>query len=91
MDNLDRVMRPFGRKSWDFIMREPAKDHKYTILVGSVRSAKTFTVDAKTIVQYSRYDVPGKRFIGGLSKDASLDSDLDISTWTVGSVDAHIH
>jgi hypothetical protein len=29
--------------------------------------------------------------IGGLSKDASLDSDLDISTWTVGSVDAHIH
>ena len=70
MDNLERVMRPFGRKSWNFIMRDPTKDRKYTILVGSVRSAKTFTVDAKTIVQYSRYDVPGKRFIAGLSKDA---------------------
>lgn len=63
------VMRRFGRKSHDFIMRHPAQDRKYTILEGSVRSSKTFTVDAKTIVQYSQYDVPGKRFIAGVSKD----------------------
>ena len=65
-----QVMRPFGRKSHSFIMRHPSQDRKYTILVGSVRSSKTFTVDAKTIVQYSQYEVPGKRFIAGLSKDS---------------------
>ncbi len=63
------LVKPFGRKSRDFILRHPSQDRKYTILVGSVRSAKTFTIDAKTIVQYSRYDVPGKRFIAGVSKD----------------------
>ena len=65
----DVIVKPFGKKSRDFIMRDPAKDRKYTILEGSVRSSKTFTIDAKTIVQYSRYDVAGKRFIAGISKD----------------------
>ncbi len=63
------VMRRFGRKAHDFIMRSPIQDARYTILEGSVRSSKTFTVDAKTLVQYSRYEVPGKRFIAGVSKD----------------------
>jgi len=64
------IMRPFGRKAHAFIMRDPRQDRKYTILEGSVRSSKTFTISAKTIVQYSQYEVPGKRFIAGLSKDA---------------------
>lgn len=63
------VMKRFGRKAHDFIMRHPSRDRKYTILVGAVRSSKTFTIDAKTIVQYSQYNVPGKRFIAGVSKD----------------------
>ena len=65
----DAVMQPFGKKAYDFIMRSPAQDRKYTILEGSVRSSKTFSVIAKTIVQYSRYNVPGVRFIAGLSKE----------------------
>ena len=63
------IMRPFGHKARTFIVRHPSNDKRYTILEGSVRSSKTFTIDAKTIVQYSQYDVPGKRFIAGVSKD----------------------
>jgi len=66
----EAIMKPFGEKAWNFITREPKYDKKYTILEGSVRSSKTFTIDAKTIVQYSQYEVPGKRFIGGVSKDS---------------------
>ena len=65
-------MQPFGKKAHDFIMREPKYDKKYTIADGSVRSSKTFMVDAKTIVQYSRYEVGGKRFIAGVSKDSIM-------------------
>lgn len=63
------IIKPFGKKARDFILRSPSKDKRYTILEGSVRSSKTYTIDAKTIVQYSQYDVPGKRFIAGVSKD----------------------
>jgi hypothetical protein len=66
---MNVVMQPFGRKAYDFIMRPPAQDRKYVILEGSVRSSKTFAVIAKTIVQYSQYEVPGVRFIAGLSKE----------------------
>lgn len=65
----DVVMKPFGRKAHNFIMRPPSRDRKYTIAEGSVRSSKTFMSDAKLIVQYSQYNVPGKRFIAGISKD----------------------
>jgi hypothetical protein len=67
-----RIVKPFGVKAHRFIMRDPRLDKKYTILEGSVRSSKTFTIDVKTIVQYSRYEVPGKRFIAGVSKDAVM-------------------
>lgn len=63
------LVRPFGKKSREFILRHPSKDRRYTVLTGSVRSSKTMTINAKTIVQYSQYDVPGKRFIAGVSKD----------------------
>lgn len=63
-------MKPFGRKSYDFIMRNPAQDKRYTIAVGSVRSAKTFTMTAKLITQLSRYKLPGnaKRLMVGSTK-----------------------
>lgn len=67
---IEPVFKPFGAKANKFILRPPSQDRKYTIAEGSVRSSKTFMADAKTIVQYSRYDVPGKRFIAGLSKDS---------------------
>ena len=62
------IMKPFGRKAHDFIMREPRYDRRYTALIGSVRSSKTFALDAKTIVQLSRYEVAGKRFMTGATK-----------------------
>jgi PBSX family phage terminase large subunit len=65
-------MKPFGRKAHNFIMRDPKLDRKYTIAEGSVRSSKTMMINAKTIVQYSRYEVAGKRIIAGVSKDSVM-------------------
>lgn len=65
------IMKPFGRKAHNFIMREPQDDKRYTILEGSVRSSKTFALDAKTIVQLSRYkNIPpnAKRLLTGATK-----------------------
>lgn len=61
-------MRRFGRKSHEFIMRPVEKDARYNILEGSVRSAKTFTLDAKIISKLAWYEVPGKRFLTGATK-----------------------
>jgi PBSX family phage terminase large subunit len=64
------IVRPFGAKAHNFIMREPKDDKRYTVLVGSVRSSKTFALDAKTIVQLSRYQLPSnaKRLMLGTSQ-----------------------
>jgi PBSX family phage terminase large subunit len=64
----EAIMRPFGKKSRDWILTPPELDKRYTVLQGAVRSAKTFSVTAKLIVQYSRYEVGGKRIICGTSK-----------------------
>lgn len=65
---IDAVMKPFGRKAHAFITRPAEEDKRYTVLEGSVRSSKTFTLDAKTIVQLSRYEVAGKRLMTGATK-----------------------
>lgn len=72
MSDTTLIMKPFGRKSHNFIMRDPSEDKRYTLLIGSVRSAKTFTLDAKTIVQLCRYKLPpnAKRLICGTTKQA---------------------
>jgi PBSX family phage terminase large subunit len=65
------MMKQFGRKSHDFIMRPPEHDMKHTLLVGSVRSSKTFTAHiAKNIVQLSQYEIPlnAKRIMSGSTK-----------------------
>lgn len=66
--NADAIMKPFGKKAHNWIMTPPELDKRYTVLEGSVRSSKTFSVSAKMIVQYSRYKVGGKRVICGTSK-----------------------
>lgn len=65
---MSTVLRPFGQKAHAFITRHPSLDKKYTLLEGSVRSSKTFAVDAKLIIQLCRYKVDGKRVICGASK-----------------------
>lgn len=68
--DTELIIKPFGRKSHEFIMRDPREDKRYTILVGTVRSAKTFTLNAKTVVQLCRYKIPpnAKRLMTGASK-----------------------
>jgi hypothetical protein len=63
-------MKRFGRKAHNFIMREPQYDKRYTVMVGSVRSSKTFTLDAKTIIQLNTYQIPpnAKRLMTGATK-----------------------
>jgi PBSX family phage terminase large subunit len=62
------LVKPFGSKAWNFIMRPPSQDKRYTCLEGAVRSSKTMAVDAKIIAQYSQYQVEGKRIICGSTK-----------------------
>ena len=65
---MTAIMKPFGRKAHKFIVRDPAKDKKYTLLEGSVRSSKTFALDAKLITKLCSYEVEGKRVICGATK-----------------------
>jgi PBSX family phage terminase large subunit len=65
------LMKRFGRKAHEFIMRDPKHDKKHTLLVGSVRSSKTFTAHiAKSIVQLTQYELPinAKRIMSGSTK-----------------------
>lgn len=65
------MMQRFGRKSHEFILRDPKYDKKHTLLVGSVRSSKTFTAHiAKNIVQLTQYELPlnAKRIMSGSTK-----------------------
>lgn len=67
----ETMMKRFGRKSHEFIMRDPQYDMKHTLLVGSVRSSKTFTAHiAKNIVQLTQYELPvnAKRVMSGSTK-----------------------
>lgn len=61
-------VRQFGRKSYDFISLDPALERKYTILVGSVRSSKTWACMAKQIRWLCRYQVEGLKIIAGATK-----------------------
>lgn len=62
------IFKPFGYKAHNFIKRHPSEDKKYTLLEGSVRSSKTWAIDAKLILQLCTYNVPGKRVICGATK-----------------------
>lgn len=65
------MMKRFGEKAHEFIMRDPKHDKKHTLLVGSVRSSKTFTAHlAKNIVQLTQYPIPmnAKRIMSGSTK-----------------------
>jgi len=62
------VFAQFGAKAHAFVRRHPRFDKKYTILEGSVRSGKTFAIDAKLIAHLCTYNVGGKRVICGATK-----------------------
>jgi PBSX family phage terminase large subunit len=62
------VFAQFGQKALTFAKRHPSRDRKYTLLEGSVRSGKTFAIDAKMIFHLCFYKVNGKRIICGTTK-----------------------
>jgi PBSX family phage terminase large subunit len=67
---MSAIMRRFGEKAHNFVVRHPSQDKRHTLLEGSVRSSKTFAVDAKTITQLCPYELPAnaKRFMTGTTK-----------------------
>jgi PBSX family phage terminase large subunit len=64
------VFAQFGAKAHAFVKRHPSLDKKYTLLEGSVRSGKTFAIDAKLIAHLCLYQVRGKRIICGATKQS---------------------
>ncbi len=62
------VFAQFGAKAHAFVKRHPKYDKKYTLLEGSVRSGKTFAIDAKILAHLCTYEVKGKRVICGATK-----------------------
>lgn len=64
------VFQTFGAKAHAFVKRHPSQDKKYTLLEGSVRSGKTFAIDAKVIAHLCLYKVSGKRVICGATKQS---------------------
>lgn len=60
---------PFGKKANRFIARTPAQDARLNILVGSVRSAKTWALLTK-IIALCYYQIAGQKILTGASKQA---------------------
>jgi hypothetical protein len=84
----ETVVKQFGKKAHDFIVRHPSLDRRYTFLIGAVRSSKTFALDAKTIVQLTQYDVPGKRLMTGATKQ-TLYRNVLLDLFTIVGRDAY--
>lgn len=62
-------VRPFGERAARFAIRDPKEDAWLNVLVGSVRSGKTWATLPK-IVQLCEYPVQGLKLITGVSKAA---------------------
>jgi PBSX family phage terminase large subunit len=61
-------LRRFGEKSHAFIVRPVCFDCRITILEGSIRSSKTFSMMVK-LLALCKYEVGGQRVISGKSKN----------------------
>lgn len=59
----------YGRRMERFAMRPPELDKKLNLLVGSVRSGKTWGLHSK-ILYLCRYPVAGRRILTGVSKSS---------------------
>ena len=67
--------KPWGEKSYRFIMNPIEKDARITILEGSVRSSKTVTMVPKWL-EYIRRGPPGLLLMTGVSKETVYDNVL---------------
>lgn len=67
-------IQPFGEKAYRFCMRDPVEDMPITILEGSIRSGKTFSLHPKILFGLCQYKVDGLRLICGTSKQTIKDN-----------------
>lgn len=75
-------MHNFSPKASRFIQRPPEKDKFITVLSGSIRSTKTWTLSSKQLFKLNRYNVKGLRLLIGQTKQTVLDNVLrDIFDW----------
>lgn len=65
----ERYLRPYGEKAYKFAFRSPSEDAKITLLEGSVRSSKTWTLHPK-VIQLVDYRVKGLRVFTGVTKSS---------------------
>lgn len=66
---IEPKVKPFGERARRFAARSPKDDARINILIGSVRSSKTWATFPK-ILALCRYPVSGHRVITGVSKQA---------------------
>lgn len=72
----ERKILPYGPKSRAFALRHPSLDKRITILEGSIRSSKTWTMIPKEL-QLCGYDIPGHKVLTGVSKATIYNNVLD--------------
>lgn len=75
-NDASRKLKPFGERAGRFAYRWPGHDAWINILVGSVRSAKTWATIPK-INALCHYEVDGLRLIAGKSKQSIYDNVLN--------------
>lgn len=71
------MITPFSKKSSDFIRTNPRTDAFITILEGSIRSSKTWTMIPKILFSLNSYKVAGERIIFGVSKETIYNNVLN--------------
>ena len=62
-------LRPFAPRPAAFAYRDPALDAKLNLIIGSVRSAKTWSLHPK-VLQLCEYPVAGQRLFTGVTKQS---------------------
>jgi PBSX family phage terminase large subunit len=69
-EEQDIKILPFGTKAARFAYRPPEDDKRFTVLVGAVRSSKTWTMMAKALPKLCAYHVRGMKLMTGATKDS---------------------
>jgi len=78
----------YGKRPERFALRPPEQDKKINLLVGSVRSGKTWALHSK-ILYLCEYPIAGRRFITGASKDNIKTNILDDLFELIGERNVH--
>lgn len=73
---MEKKIKQFGKKSYDFAFRPPVLDRRLNVLEGAVRSSKTWAMIPK-MIQLCKYQIGGIGVISGVSKQTIYRNVLD--------------